>query len=110
MLFLLGAACFLSVVSSQSFNANLQDSTLSVNLGLAIVSTTMIAVLLGLFGWLLTAFIRDYLIKTSVEIYEIGETQHQNPQVTERNHIPRKAGPKRMLHLSPPTQNHIGSL
>lgn len=76
--FLLGACIFLSVVSAQSFNANSNsgnNNMLTVNLGLAIVSVVMAVVLLGLFTWLITVFIRDYFIKTSVEIFDIGESR-----------------------------------
>lgn len=58
LVFLLGSACFLSVVSSQSFNANARNSFLSVNLGLAIASLVMVAVIMALFIWLLVLFVR----------------------------------------------------
>lgn len=79
MVFLLGASSFLSVVASQSFTAQSQDSTLSVNLGLAIVSLIMVVVLMALFIWQIVTFVRDYLTKTTVDISGIGEDRNLAP-------------------------------
>lgn len=72
MVFLLGAAGFLSGVSYRGFSHQPPDSMLTVNLGIAIVSLLMTGLLVGLFIWLLVLFVKMYLINTTVKINGVG--------------------------------------
>ena len=107
LLFLFGASLFLSVVSYQSFNANSQQGALSVNLGLAVVSAVLVIVLLTLFAWLLAVFIRDYLVRTVTEIYDIGDMrcESQAAMLSDSSPKHRKIGPLQIVPMMSPSRS-----